>query len=96
MRDLGKNQKKVCLERFTKMNIVKIPNSYLPDRSYKGGEALEDLVKYLADDLIARLEELEKEADFKLLMSLGDDDISNEAHLLYQEIINLKTRLQEI
>ena len=50
-------------------------NSYLPDRSCKGGEALEDLVKYLADDLITRLEELEKEADFEFLMSLSDDDI---------------------
>lgn len=57
---------------------------------------MEDLVKYLAYDLIARLEEVEKEADFKLLMSLDDDDISNEAHLLYQEIINLKSRLQEL
>lgn len=71
-------------------------NSYLPDRSCKGGEALEDLVKYLADDLITRLEELEKEADFEFLMSLSDDDISNEAHLLYQGIIKLKSRLQEL
>ena len=78
------------------MNIVKIPNSYLPDRSYKGGEALEDLVKYFANDLIIKLEELEKEADFEFLMSLGDDEISNEAHLLYQEIVTLKTRLQEL
>ena len=58
--------------------------------------ALEDLVKYLADDLIIRLEEVEKEADFKFLMSLSDDDISNEAHLLYEEIIKLKTRLQAL
>lgn len=77
------------------MNI-KMPNSYLPNRSHKGGEALEDLVKYLADDLIIRLEEVEKEADFKFLMSLSDDDISNEAHLLYEEIIKLKTRLQAL
>lgn len=78
------------------MNITGIANSYLPDRSYKGGEALEDLVKYLADDLIARLEEVEKEADFEFLLSLDDEDISNEAHLLYQEIIKLKSRLQEL
>ena len=71
-------------------------NSYIPDRSYKGGEALEDLVKYLADDLIIRLEELEKEADFEFLMSLSDDDISNEAHLLYDEIVKLKSRLYEL
>ncbi|MDD2372406.1 MAG: hypothetical protein WC109_08490 [Syntrophomonadaceae bacterium] len=57
---------------------------------------MEDLVKYLADDLITRLEELEKEADFEFLMSLSDDDISNEAHLLYQGIIKLKSRLQEL
>jgi hypothetical protein len=77
-------------------NCVRKLNFYLPDRSCKGGEALEDLVKYLADDLIIRLEELEKEANFEFLMSLGDDEISNEAHLLYQEIVTLKTRLQEL
>lgn len=71
-------------------------NSYLPDRSYEGGEVLEELVKNLADGLIARLEEVEKEANFEFLMSLSDDGISNEAHLLYEEIIKLKTRLQEL
>ncbi len=57
---------------------------------------MEDLVKYLADDLITRLEELEKEANLEFLMSLSDDDISNEAQLLYQEIIKLKFRLQNL
>lgn len=71
-------------------------NICLPDRRYKGGETLEELVKYLADDLIARLEEVEKEANFEFLMSLSDDDINNEAHLLYEEIIKLKTRLQAL
>ena len=80
---------------ISKETCVRKLNFYLPDRSCKGGEALEDLVKYLADDLIIRLEELEKEANFEFLMSL-DDDISNEAHLLYQEIVTLKTRLQEL
>lgn len=80
---------------ISKETHVRKLNSYIPDRSCKGGEALEDLVKYLADDLIIRLEELEKEANFEFLMSL-DDDISNEAHLLYQEIVTLKTRLQEL
>lgn len=78
------------------MSKTPIINCYLPDRSYKGGEPLEDLVRYLADDLIARLEKLEKETDFEFLMSLSDDGISNEAHLLYQEIINLKSRLQKL
>jgi hypothetical protein len=62
----------------------------------KEEKALEDLVKYLADDLITRLEELEKEANLEFLMSLSDDDISNEAQLLYQEIIKLKFRLQNL
>lgn len=57
---------------------------------------MEDLVKYLADDLITRLEELEKEANLEFLMSLSDDDISDEAQLLYQEIIKLKFRLQNL
>lgn len=83
-------------EFMGKETRVRKLNSYLPDRSYKGGEVLEELVKYLADDLIIRLEEVEKEADFKFLMSLSDDDISNEAHLLYEEIIKLKTRLQAL
>lgn len=91
----GKNQEKDVWRDLVKVK-VKIPNSYLPNRSYRGGEALEDLVKYLANDLIMRLEELEKEADFEFLMSLNDDDISNEAHLLYEEIVKLKSRLYEL
>lgn len=83
-------------EFMGKETRVRKLNSYLPDRSYKGGEVLEELVKYLADDLIIRLEEVEKEADFEFLMSLSDDDISNEAYLLYEEIIKLKTRLQAL
>lgn len=83
-------------EFMGKETRVRKLNSYLPDRSYKGGEVLEELVKYLADDLIARLEEVEKEADFEFLMSLSDDGISNEAHLLHEEIIKLKTRLQAL
>ena len=81
---------------ISKETRVRKLNSYLPDRSYKGGEALEDLVKYFANDLIIKLEELEKEADFEFLMSLNDDDISNEAHLLYEEIVKLKSRLYEL
>lgn len=71
-------------------------NTYLPDRREKGGEAVEDLIKYLASDLLARLDELEKETDFDFLTSLGDDDIRDEAQLLYEEIKKLKSRLQEL
>jgi hypothetical protein len=71
-------------------------NIYLPDRREKGGEAVEDLVKYLANDLLARLDELEKETDFDFLTSLDDNEIRDEAQLLYEEIKKLKSRLQEL
>lgn len=71
-------------------------NSYLPDRRKKGGEAVEDLIKYLASDLFTQLDELEKETDFEFLTSVDDDDIRSEAQLLYDEINRLKSRLQEL
>ena len=57
---------------------------------------LEDLIKYLAQDLVGRLDELEQETNFEFLMAMSDDDISSEARLLYEEIKQLKCRLQEL
>lgn len=57
---------------------------------------MEDLIKYLASDLFAQLDELEKETDFEFLTSVDDDDIRSEAQLLYDEINRLKSRLQEL
>lgn len=57
---------------------------------------MDDLVKYLANDLLARLNKLEKETDFEFLTSLDDEEIRNEAKLLFKELQRLKSRLQEL
>lgn len=57
---------------------------------------VEDLIKYLASDLLTQLDELEKQTDFEFLTSVGDEDIRSEAQLLYEEINRLKARLQEL
>jgi hypothetical protein len=57
---------------------------------------MEEFIKYLTGDLVARLEELEQETDFEFLMTMSSDDISSEAQLLYEEINKLKSRLQEL
>jgi len=57
---------------------------------------VDDLIKYLADDLLAQLDELEKETNFEFLTSLDDEEIRNEAQLLFEELNRLKSRLQEL
>lgn len=57
---------------------------------------MDDLIKYLADDLLAQLDELEKETNFEFLTSLDDEEIRNEAQLLFEELNRLKSRLQEL
>ncbi len=87
----------VAFTRLYKRNAdIRGINSYLPDRREKGGEAVEDLIKYLAEGLLARLDELEKETDFAFLSCLEDEEIRNEAQLLHEELNRLKSRLQEL
>ncbi|MGS0765369.1 hypothetical protein [Syntrophomonas curvata] len=81
---------------YNRNTLIKGINSYLPDRRKKGGEAVDDLIKYLADDLLAQLDELEKETNFEFLTSLDDEEIRNEAQLLFEELNRLKSRLQEL
>ena len=65
------------------MNITGIANSYLPDRSYKE-EKIRDLVKYLADDLIAA-EEVEKKPILSFYYHLAMRILAMKP-ILYQEI----------
>lgn len=65
-------------------------------QAYIRRRRMEEFIKYLTGDLVARLEELEQETDFEFLMTMSSDDISSEAQLLYEEINKLKSRLQEL
>ncbi|MGI5911880.1 MAG: hypothetical protein ACOX6E_04755 [Syntrophomonadaceae bacterium] len=57
---------------------------------------MEEMIKYLANNLVEQLSEIEKETDFEFLATLDDKDIRSEAQLLWDGINKLKDRLQEI
>lgn len=81
---------KLLIRRKTAAGVI---NSYLPDRSRKGGNALDDLIRQLADNLLIKLDELEKETNFDYLLNVSEPDLKDEALLLHQEIRNLKNIL---
>ncbi len=69
-------------------------NPYLPDRSREGGDALEDLIKHISGNLVAALNQIERETDFELLLNLPETEIREEAALLQQEIKSLRILLE--
>lgn len=69
---------------------------YLPDRSKGGEDAVEDLVRFLASDIVQRLNELEQEVDFQRLLAAEDGGIRQEAIHLYQQIESLRSRLADL
>lgn len=71
-------------------------NAYLPDRSHRGGSALEDLIKHLVSDFVAKINDIETETNFDYLFNMSDPDIRDEARVLFQEIQGLKKILQEL
>ncbi|MDD2585638.1 MAG: hypothetical protein PHT79_01150 [Syntrophomonadaceae bacterium] len=71
-------------------------NAYLPDRSYKGGSALEDLIKHLVSDFVVKLNDIETKTNFDYLFNMSDPEIREEALVLFQEIEGLKKILQEL
>lgn len=73
-------------------------NPYLPDRSREGEDALEEFIKILVGSIAAKLQEVEKSADFAFLLNASEESIRREARLLKKEINDIKecfARLQQ-
>ena len=65
-------------------------NAYLPDRSQKGGDSLEDLIKNLVSGIIMNLEELQVQARKGMLKNAAQAEIREEAQELFKQIEALK------
>lgn len=70
-------------------------SAYIPTCS-EGGEAVEDLIKAIAQRLVLSLEDLERGTDFDTLVNISEPEIRQEALLLQEEITKLKSCLQSI
>lgn len=73
-----------------------ITSLYLPDRSKGGEDAVEDLVRFLASDIVQQLDELEQEVNFERLLAAQDGGVREEATHLYQQIESLRNRLADL
>lgn len=69
-------------------------NPYLPERGRKGKSALDDLIENLRSTIITRLNQIEAETDFELLLNSPVKEVKEEAVLLRREIRNIKTLLK--
>lgn len=71
-------------------------SAYLPDRSRFKEQALDEMIKEIAKQLVVRLDELQNEAEFAALANESEPDIRAEALNLQKEIACLKKRLSNI
>lgn len=62
----------------------------------KGGDAVEDIIREVAQRVILRLDEIEAETDFDMLTNLSEPGLREEALLLREEITKLRDCLQNI
>ncbi|HBQ87160.1 MAG TPA: hypothetical protein DER33_01080 [Syntrophomonas sp.] len=62
----------------------------------KGGEAVEELIREIAQRVILSLDEMEEATDFDTLTNLTDPQLREEALLLQEEISKLRSCLQNI
>jgi uncharacterized protein YicC (UPF0701 family) len=57
---------------------------------------MEQLIKQMAAEVIAKLDDLKKEADFERLIKASDPEIRNDAIELYQGINKLREQLMNL
>jgi hypothetical protein len=62
----------------------------------KGGDAVEELIREIAQRVILSLDEMETATDFDTLTNLTDPQLREEALLLQEEISKLRSCLQNI
>ena len=71
-------------------------NAYLPDRSRRGGDSLDDLMKNLAWHIVRNLDQLQAETNRGMLLHSDEEELREEAQILFAQIDALKQKLLKL
>lgn len=71
-------------------------NAYLPDRSTKGGDSLDDLIKNLAWSVVRNLDQLQADTNSGMLLQTNEEELREEAQILFKQIDALKQKLLKL
>ncbi len=69
------------------------PNGYLPDHNNKGEDSLNDLIRNMVGSIIRNLDDLQNEAGRELFFHHAEEEIKEDAVVLFSQIEALKEKL---